>query len=459
MKNVRAKDIVEAVGGRLLCGDPETLIENISIDSRTMKGRDLFVPIRGAKVDAHRFIPGAFAAGAAATFTSEDEEKEDTHPWIRVDDTVRALQALGAWYRERLTMPIVGITGSVGKTTTREMITAALSAGKRVYSTHGNSNGQLGVPLTISEADLSAEVAVLEMGMSEPGEMPRIAAIARPQIAVVTNIGVSHIENLGSRENICREKLHITDFFEPDNVLIFNGDDDLLPAWRDNGRFRTVSFGQGPENEYRAEDIHQEGGRTCFTVRAGERSLALSLGVPGLHNVMNALAALATADQCGVDMAAAAEKLAEFHGFDRRLQVFGEGGYTYIDDTYNASPDSMRAALQVLAETPAAGRRIAVLADMLELGPDAPEYHRQIGAYAAKLPVDRVFLVGDLAKNIGRGLEEAGRTAVYCENNREAAEQIRVCRRPGDVILLKGSNGMHLGEVLAALRDGKAEQN
>ena len=197
MENTRVKDIVEAVGGTLLCGDPETPIAHISIDSRTMKGQDLFVPIIGEKVDAHRFIGQAFEQGAAAVFTSRHDRMESDRPWIQVEDTKAALQALGAWYRGRMKLPLVGITGSVGKTTTREMIAAALGAGFSVYKTPGNSNSQVGVPITITEIPPDAQIGVIELGMSEPGEMTRIAKVAQVDQAVMTNIGVAHIEQLG----------------------------------------------------------------------------------------------------------------------------------------------------------------------------------------------------------------------------------------------------------------------
>ena len=452
MVNVTLQDIAEAVGGRLLCGRPDQVIRNISIDSRTMKGDDLFVPIIGAKVDAHRFLEGAFAAGAAAAFTSEHDSMDDpAHGWIRVKDTVQALQDLGAWYRKRITFPLVGITGSVGKTTTREMVAEAISAGKKVTSTSGNSNGQLGVPLTISEMDLTAEAGILEMGMSEPGEMVRLARIARPDMGIATNIGVSHIENLGSRERICEEKMHMTDYFTRENVMVLNGDDDQLIRYRGTDRFTPVFYGLGRENEVRAEEIRTENGRTCFTAVFGEKRIPMSLGVPGTHNVMNALAALTAAGLLGVDREAAAEKLAGFRGFARRLQIRQEGGYTYIDDTYNASPASMRAALEVLQTTETEGRRIAVLADMLELGPDSPRFHYETGVYGRGLAIDYVVTVGTLAEQIGKAYREAGIPVESCGSNEEAAAAVRAYRKPGDLILLKGSNGMHLNEVLQAL--------
>lgn len=451
MEKITVLDIAEAAGGRLLCGRPDTPVRNISIDSRKMKGEDLFVPIIGAKVDAHRFIEGAFSAGAAATFTSEHETKEDSRPYIYVEDTVKALQALGAAYRKRLRMPVIGITGSVGKTTTREMVTAALSAGRKVTGTSGNSNGQLGVPISICEADLAAEAAVFEMGMSEPGEMPKIAAVARPDLAVVTNIGVSHIENLGSREGICREKMHITDGFGPENTAVLNGEEPLLTAFRGKTVFRTVYYGTGPDNDYRAEDVRVENGRTCFTVKTPKEMISLSLGVPGLHNVMNALAALAVADVLGVPLALAAGKLSEFSGFARRLQIVDRNGLTLIDDSYNASPESMRAALQVLSTTETAGRRGAVLADMLELGPDSPKFHGQVGEFAAGCPVDQYFLIGAQIRFLGEALEKAGKPVLYFTDNVTAAAAVKDWAKPGDTVLFKGSNGMKLGEVLKEL--------
>lgn len=451
MEQITIADIVEAVGGRLLCGNPQTQIRHISIDSRNMNGEDLFVPIIGAKVDAHRFIEGAFAAGAVATFTSEHEEGTDFRPWIRVEDTVKALQALGAWYRSRLKMPVIGITGSVGKTTTREMVTAALSAERRVTSTSGNSNGQLGVPITICQADLTAEAAVFEMGMSEPGEMPRIAAVARPDVAVVTNIGVSHIENLGSREGICREKMHITDGFGPGQTAVLNGDEPLLRGFPKKAEFQTVYYGMEAGNDYQAKDVHVEEGRTFFTAVTPKGEISLSLGVPGLHNVMNALAALAVADRLEVSLPAAARKLEEFSGFARRLQILQHHGMTLIDDSYNASPESMRAALQVLSTTETGGRRAAVLADMLELGPDSPSFHYQVGEYAAQCPVEKYFLIGTEIRALGEALEKAGKAVSYFETNETAAAAVTAWIRSGDTILLKGSNGMKLGEVLKEL--------
>ena len=494
MENTRVKDIVEAVGGRLLCGDPEMPIANISIDSRKMKGQDLFVPIIGEKVDAHRFIGQAFDQGAGAVFTSRHEEMDDAdHAWIRVEDTRMALQALGAWYRGRLTLPLVGITGSVGKTTTREMISAALSAGFRVYKTPGNSNSQVGVPITITEIPSEAQIGVIELGMSEPGEMSRIAQVAQVNQAVMTNIGVAHIEQLGSQENILAEKLHIQDGMKPDGILYVNGDDPLLRTVKAREGCRTITYGTAPDCDYCGEELGLSGGFPVFTAvrrETGER-VRVKLHVYGNHMVLNALAALAVSAENGVPMEAAARALEEFGGLKGRQQIVRAGGITVIDDSYNASPVSMKAGIQVLCDVEASGRRAAVLADMKELGPEGPEFHRQVGRFLAEHPVDLVALYGELAAEIGAGLREALESSAELEagclagggqgpdssqaeggqkrqascgkaprsaadirhfSDKEELEHFLISwLKAGDCVLFKGSNSMGLSAAAAAV--------
>lgn len=455
MERITVKDIVQATHGRLLCGDEAQVLEHISIDSRTMNGQALFVPLIGERVDAHRFIDQAFAAGAAAVLTSEHDTMEDEHPWIRVEDTKKALQAIGSYYRDRLDLPLVGITGSVGKTTTREMIAAALSAGYRVYKTPGNSNSQVGVPITLSEITAQDEIGVLELGMSMPGELTVIAQIARVDMAVITNVGITHIEQLGSQENIYREKLTIQDGLKDGGILFLNGDDPMLRETKAKDGCRTVYYGTGANSEYRAEDIGMENGCPVFTAVHGDIRIPVRLNVMGRHNVLNAMVALAVADACHVPLERAAQKLGEFEGFQNRQQVYNRGGVTIIDDTYNASPVSMQAGLEVLQSMNAAVRRIAVLADMKELGPKAPEYHRQIGTWMGDHPVDVLYTLGELALEIRQGAQESGgssRYAHFAENDREGLYQtLQAELRPGDCVLLKGSNSMHLGEVAARL--------
>ncbi|MCD7968255.1 MAG: UDP-N-acetylmuramoyl-tripeptide--D-alanyl-D-alanine ligase [Clostridiaceae bacterium] len=451
MEQITVKEILEATGGRLLCGSPDTPLDHVSIDSRTMKGNDLFVPLVGEKVDAHRFIGQAFDNGAAATFTSEHDVMEDNRPWIRVSDTKRALQALGAWYRRRLKLPLVGITGSVGKTTTREMVACALSARYRVYKTPANHNSQVGVPITMTEISGQDEIGVIELGMSEPGELTVIAGIAQIQMAVITNIGITHIEQLGSQENIFREKLSIQDGLTEHGILFLNGDDELLKKTTARDGFETIYYGTGENCHYRAVDVRLENGYPVFTAVCGDERVPVRLKVMGTHNVANAMVSLAVASVCGIPMEAAAKQLAEFTGFQNRQQIYHTGGMTIIDDTYNASPVSMKAGLEVLNSIEHSRRRVAVLADMKELGPDSPRYHYEIGTYIAAHPVDKVAVLGELAKEITRGVrEQAPHILVYEFMDRESlVEWLKTELREGDAVLFKGSNSMELGKVAA----------
>ena len=520
MQNWTVNDLVRACGGVLLCGDGDTPVEHISLDSRKMEGSDLFVPLIGEKVDAHRFILQALNNGAVATLTSEHgtagkggvtegnvtensgtdgRGKTAAQPvpmdengvagygkaWIAVDDTKLALQAIGRAYRRTLTLPLVGITGSVGKTTTKEMVAAALSAGLRTYKTKGSRNSQVGVPVTITDIDREDQIGVIELGMSEPGELTVIARMAQVDVALITNIGVAHIEQLGSQENIFREKMTIRDGLTAGGILLLNGDDPFLAEAEAGDGFRTVRYGTTDGCDYRATEIHMEKGCPVFTAEcryAGGKGAACAIGaaggqpgrepgaekprtenprmekpltersrtvtvrlkVMGAHQILNAVAAIAVADLYGVPLAAAAEKLSEYEGMKGRQQVRHAGGITVIDDTYNANPVSMKGAIDILVSVEDAARRIAVLADMKELGAESPRFHREIGEYIAQRPVDLLVTYGELAKDIGAGI----RTVRFAESEkREMMEWLGNELRAGDCVLFKGSNSMNLGEA------------
>ena len=449
MEGICVRDIVKATGGRLLCGREETPVTHISIDSRTVTDQDLFVPLVGEKVDAHQFL-SQVAYKAAAVLTSEHDAVDSETAWIRVEDTKKALQNVGAYYREKLTLPLVGITGSVGKTTTREMVAAALSAGFSVFKTPGNHNSQVGVPLTLSEITKKDEIGVIELGMSEPGEMTIIAQIARVNTAVITNIGITHIEQLGSQQKIYEEKLHIQDGMTEDGILVLNGDDELLKTTKAAGDRKTIYYGTGENCDYRAVDLETKDGYPVFTAVHGDTKVPVSLQVMGSHQVLNAMAALAVACEYGVPMEAAARALGEYTGFQGRQQIYHEHEMTIIDDTYNASPVSMIAGLDVLYNT-RGSRKIAVLADMKELGPEVARFHKEVGETIKDRPVDLLLLLGDLAKNIGEGAGSDIRQQHFTDREQLKA-YLAACLQPGDCILLKGSNSMKLGEVAAFVR-------
>ena len=478
MTGITVKELLEATGGNLLLGQEDQHAGHISLDSRKMEGDDLFVPIVGERVDAHLFLCQAIANGAAAVFTSEHHRWEDVKAsvrqqcggnreqekkalgaaWIEVPDTKKALQDLGSFCRKRLTLPLVGITGSVGKTTTREMIAEALSAGFLVYKTPGNSNSQVGVPITIAEIPQSAEIGVIELGMSEPGEMERIARVARVDCAVITNIGVAHIEQLGSQEHILEEKLHIQDGMPAEGILFLNGDDPLLASVVPKEGRKRVLYGLGRDCDYRAEDLHLEEGYPVFTAVHGDRSVRVRLQVMGSHMVSNAMAALAVADTYGLSMEKAALALGQFKGYKGRQQIFQWGGVTVIDDSYNASPVSMKAGLEVLASVKGEGRRIAVLADMKELGLEAVRFHEEIGAYIGEHPLDMVLLLGELASCIGSGMDAARAVTPHIEMDRlaQVEEWLDEHIKEGDCILFKGSNSMKLSEAVRHLKEARA---
>lgn len=478
MTGITVKELLEATGGNLLLGQEDQHAGHISLDSRKMEGDDLFVPIVGERVDAHLFLCQAIASGAAAVFTSEHHRWEDVKAsvrqqcggnreqekkalgaaWIEVPDTKKALQDLGSFCRKRLTLPLVGITGSVGKTTTREMIAEALSAGFLVYKTPGNSNSQVGVPITIAEIPQSAEIGVIELGMSEPGEMERISRVARVDCAVMTNIGVAHIEQLGSQEHILEEKLHIQDGMPAEGILFLNGDDPLLASVVPKEGRKRVLYGLGRDCDYRAEDLHLEEGYPVFTAVHGDRSVRVRLQVMGSHMVSNAMAALAVADTYGLSMEKAALALGQFKGYKGRQQIFQWGGVTVIDDSYNASPVSMKAGLEVLASVKGEGRRIAVLADMKELGLEAVRFHEEIGAYIGEHPLDMVLLLGELASCIGSGMDAARAVTPHIEMDRlaQVEEWLDEHIREGDCILFKGSNSMKLSEAVRHLKEARA---
>ncbi len=438
-------EIVEISGGRLLSGDANTLVTGFVTDNRDAGPGAMFVPIRGERVDGHSFIASAFAAGASASFADHPVEAEG--PVVLVEDCLTALQRVGAFYRQRLSVPIVGITGSVGKTTAKEMVAQALTVAYQVHKTQGNQNGQLGVPITVCAIEPEHTAAVVEMGVSMPGEMARIAQVARPTCGVITTIGTSHLEFLGTRENILAEKAHMADYLPAGAPLFVNGDNDLL-AGLESDQYRVVRFGLSENCQWRGRDLteREEGvAFTCVSPQGEERRIALP--VLGEHNVCNALAALAVGDYLGQSLEETARALAAYTPPAMRQQIKEAGGVTIIDDSYNASPDSMRSSLGVLAGKAAPGRRIAVLAGMRELGSYTQQGHWDTGACAKSQGVE-LLAVGELGGLIAQGY---GNGAVCVKDNAEAAAWLKQELRPGDVALVKGSRGMKTEEIVNAL--------
>lgn len=446
MENITVKDIVEATGGKLLCGDENKWIKKISTNSREMDQDTLFVPIIGERVNAHKFIESALEGGGAA-LTQEHDEMSGESPFIRVADTLRALQDLAAYYRKRINVPVVAVTGSVGKTTTREMITQALAAKYKVFSTIGNFNSQVGVPLTLSRLSEKDEIAVLEAGISQFGEMDQLVKMIDPQMVVLTNIGVAHIEQLKTQDNICIEKMKLASNLPASGITLINGDDAILVKHSKTLSGKVITYGLSAGCDYRATEITMNNDSIQFICNYQGNQVPVTLGVLGEHNVQNALAAIAIAHLNNIEPAAAAKQFEQFRG--SRQQVHNVNGYTLIDDTYNASPDSMKASIKVLSDMREVSRKTAVLADMLELGEEAQEFHYDLGRFIGTTDVNQVFVLGDLSKNIAAGIKvtNAKINTVEFDDIDKLADFIKEDVKKGDALLFKGSNGMHLKDV------------
>ncbi len=452
MVGIRVRDIVKACGGRLLCGNAQVEIKDICINSKEIKEGDLFVPIIGEKVDAHRFIESALEIGAATLTSRHSGVVIADKPYIQVNDTEKALQDIGAYVRSKFNMPFIGVTGSVGKTTTREMISAALSGSFNVYQTAGNFNSQIGVPITLSRITEDAEVSVLEMGMSEEGQMDILSKLVKPDICVVTVIGVAHIEYLKTKENIRKEKLAITNSMNEDGVLFLNGDDKMLAELKGTNSVNTFYYGTEDWCDYRAENIYMENYKYVYDYVHGDKRVTVRLNALGRHNVGNSLVGMAIADYMGCDLEQAAKKFENFQGLRQKLINIPDK-YTIIDDTYNASPDSMKASINVLSELETSGKKVAVLGDMFELGDKSEEYHYEIGKFLADKNIDELVAVGELSTHIIKGLEDSGADMKHYsfKDNGEVSLYLMSTLGPDDIALIKASNGMKLIEVVENL--------
>ena len=427
-------------GGRVDARHAGVRFCGAQFDSRLLRQGELFVALSGQR-DGHDFVPAAMAAGAAAVLASKPLAPEI--PAIYVEDTRAALQSIAREYRKTLSCTVIGITGSVGKTTTKEMVAAVLETTQSTVKTDQNYNNDLGVPVMLLRLTPQTQAAVLEMGMNHFGELSLLTSLVRPELAVITNVGTMHIENLGSREGILKAKLEILEGLQPGGTCYFCGDNDLLR--REAGRCHAVTFGVGEENDVRAVDIRQSEDGIRFTAVAGAHRIPIALPLTGLHHVPDALAAVAVGLKCGVSEARIAEALASFQNTGHRQRILHYGGVTVIDDCYNAGPESMRASLDVLAQ--AKGRRIAVLGGMLELGDFAPQAHFEIGRYAAER-CDLIFVYGTNRADYLRG---AGDKARAFQTHEALAEALKPLLRDGDTLLLKGSRGMKMERLLPLL--------
>lgn len=449
MKQLKISEIANAIGG-ICSGD--AVVNGICIDSRLAQKGLLYIAIKGENFDGHDFTKSAFANGAAAAIISHDVDCDGI--FIRVQDTRKALIALAHWFRCTFDIPVVGLTGSVGKTTTKEMTWAVLSEKYNTIKTEGNLNNDIGLPRTLLRLEADTEAAVIEMGMSNAGEISVLSQTTEPTIAIISNIGVSHMESLGSRENILKAKLEILDGLRDGCPIMLNGDDPYLVSVKIEDR-PVFYYGIDDQTcDYRATDIEQHDNETSFNVIFdGGKVQKIVIPTIGIHNVYNALAAFGTGMQLGVTPEQATEGLLKYVPSGMRQRVKTVGGIKFIEDCYNASPDSQRAALKMLSSVNAK-RKIAVLGDMLELGRISVEAHSNAGLLAAKNKIDVLMTYGENSLATAENAVKCGVPVVKSFlDKKELADALFEILEEGDTVLFKASRGMALEDVINDLYD------
>jgi UDP-N-acetylmuramoyl-tripeptide--D-alanyl-D-alanine ligase len=442
--------VAEFAGATVSSGDGNVFIDRISTDSRTLKRGELFVALHGENFDGHNFVESAAKAGAAGAIVDCNWKGKipETFELIRVEDTLQAYQKLAANYRKSLSLKVVAITGSNGKTSTKDFAASVLARQFRVTKTEGNFNNHIGLPRTILEATSEDEVAVWEIGMNHPGEVAVLAKLAAPDVAVITNIGLAHIEFMGSREAIAAEKGALVETVGAQGTVILNADDPFTKSISTRARARVILAGTAA-GTIRASEISQSGSGTDFTILEGAHRCRAQLPVPGLHMVQNAMLAVAVGRVFGLSLEDCAGGLIAAPLTKARLQMKEIRGVQFIDDSYNANPDSMKAALRTLVELDADGKRIAVLGEMRELGDELERGHREVGETAAALKVDHLITIGNVASVIAAAAKCAGLAkSVAVGSTSEAAEVLSEIAAPGDLVLIKGSRAARTEEVI-----------
>jgi len=467
MKNMTLSNIASACNGRLY-SDKDCIRKEVSgvvIDSRLVQKDFLFIATKGKTVDGHSYIDSAFKSGALAVIC-EQAPQNPAGPYILVDNSLQALKDIAKWYRSQLNIKVVGITGSVGKTSTKEFISSVLATKYRVLKTEGNFNNEIGLPLTILRLQEHHEIAVLEMGISDFGEMHRLSDIARPDICVITNIGQCHLENLGSREGILKAKSEIFDFLDSNGTICLNGDDDMLATIKEVKGIKPIKFGllkDGPfaENDVYASNIISKGlfGTSCsihISENGCEDIINAEIGIPGEHMILNALAAATVGRLLNVTPDAIAEGIKAVKPISGRSNIIPTRKWTVLDDCYNANPVSMKAAIDLLAL--ANTRKVAILGDMFELGENELALHAGVGSYAAKADIDLLICIGKLSRSLFEAADKelgqhatSGKKLAYFETREEFLDKYASLINEGDTILVKASHGMGFDKIVSIL--------
>lgn len=462
MEKLTLGELLKAVNGRLL-GDfsnTELTVDRVETDSRTISEGSLFIPLMGERFDGHAYINAALEAGAAGCFTQR--ERESYLPdkfYIKVDSTHRALRDLAAWYRKQFHVPVVAVTGSVGKTTTKDMIAAVLSERFDVLKTEGNKNNDIGLPMTLLRLEQHHQIAVVELGINHAGEMEYLSEIAQPNIVCMTNIGDSHIENFGCRENTLAAKAAVFDYAKEGAFAVLNGDDPLLRTLTGKTTGKTVFCGRGADSEYHVGELESDW-RSQISCQVTTPSGTCRMDIPALgdHMIYPTLMATAVGEYLGMTLEEIAEGVRKFAPTKMRMNIIARNnGITILDDSYNANPQSMRAAIEVL-DGYSGDYKIAVLGDMFELGPLAGVLHAGVGEFLGHSHVDCLIAVGELAKSIyDAALSSRVPECYYCENKEAASLMLGDLLRPNTTVLVKASRGMAMETIVDYLKHATQE--
>ncbi|MGI5970340.1 MAG: UDP-N-acetylmuramoyl-tripeptide--D-alanyl-D-alanine ligase [Oscillospiraceae bacterium] len=442
-------EIAAAAGGSIISGDANILVKGVCTDSRKIVNGALFIPLRGENFDGHDYISMSLSGGASACLTERHVEVPAGKGAVHVDDTRLALGRLAAWWRGRYSIPVIAVTGSVGKTTAKDMIASVLGQKYKTLRTAVNLNNDIGMPLTLLSLDETHECAVVEIGMNHFGEIRYLARILRPFYVVMTNIGDAHIENLGSREGILRAKSEVFEYIDPDGIAVVNGDDALLRNLRGTIRNCVIFCGEGECNA-RAEDIDISSGLSvsCSLWYKGSQ-LRVTIPSPGRHMVYPALFSLVLGKSLGLTESQIKAGIENFIPSKMRMDIKSlKNGVILLDDAYNANPQSMRSGIMTLSNINAA-RRIAVLGDMLELGDRGPAAHREIGKFCLESGIDCVFTTGDL----GSLISETGPNSRHFPDKRSLISALLPELSPGTAVLVKASRGMRFEEIVKAIEE------
>lgn len=440
---MKVYEIVEATQGILVSGNKDDEINFFSQDSRQMTNGGMYIPLKGERFDGHDFIESAFQTGAQAIISEKDVSYEDKIV-IKVKDTYQALKDMASYLRSHRPVKVVGVTGSVGKTSTRDMVYSVVKQKYKTLKTEGNYNNEIGLPLTILRYH-DEEVLVLEMGMNHLQEMSRLSMIARPDIACITNVGTAHIGELGSRENILKAKLEITDGMKEGTTLIINQDNDMLQTV-ELPHLNVVRVGKSKDASIQASHIVLEETKSSFEVEYQGKKETIEVPVQGEHNISNALIAIAVGIELNIPLEDIKKGIQEFKLTKNRMDILERNHKTIIDGTYNASVDSMKSSIDVLANYKK--RKVAILADMLELGNYSQQLHEEVGSYVSSKGIDVLVCVGKEAKYIYQKAKESMKDVYYFESNQEVITHLGELLKEDDVILVKGSHSMNLKEVV-----------